>query len=69
MRSLSHSPSSWRSRASCADVFRAYVLAGREQLELRLAEIPSDFEDMPRPEIFNPEKMERLFQAGFDLAR
>ena len=50
------------------DVYRAYVMANLDHLEFRVAAIPSDLEDAPRPGIFNPEKMERLFQVGFAAA-
>ena len=48
------------------DVSRAYVLANLDDIEFRVAAIPSDFEDVPRLQIFDPDSMQELFQGGFD---
>ena len=50
------------------DVSRAYVLANLDDIEFRVAAIPSDFKDVPRLQIFDPDSMQELFQGGFDHA-
>ncbi len=54
--------------AQMGGIYRAYLLAGRQQMDFYVAEIPSDTPDLSPPEVFNPERMEQLFKVGFDEA-
>jgi hypothetical protein len=51
------------------DVYRLHAVCQRDQLEFRLASIPSDLPGMGTSKAFDPAEIRTLFQAGYKLGR
>ncbi len=49
-------------------LYRTYVVAQEANIDFKLAVIPNGYEDPPLPEIFNPARVEELFDVAYDQA-
>jgi predicted acylesterase/phospholipase RssA len=49
-------------------LYRSYVLARRAGSDFNVAAIPSDFEQTPLPHVFDLQKLQKLFDIGYEAA-
>jgi len=49
-------------------LYRSYVLARRAGFDFNVAAIPSDFEQTPLPRVFDLQKLQKLFDFGYEAA-
>ncbi|MHC4101987.1 MAG: patatin-like phospholipase family protein [Planctomycetota bacterium] len=55
-------------RARDLSLYRGYVLARRAGYDFNVAAIPGDFEPMPLPFVFDRQKLQKLFDFGYEAA-
>jgi len=49
-------------------LYRSYILARRAGFDFNVAAIPSDFEQTPLPHVFELQKLQKLFDIGYEAA-